>query len=46
MGGICFVSTPRLGAGTPGLVVGVAQNGTAGCEKVHLRRVTTNLGES
>ena len=46
MGGICFVGTPRLGAGTPGVVVGVAQNGTVGCEKVQSRRVTTNLGES
>ncbi len=37
---------PVWGRGTPGVVVGVAQNGTAGCEKVHSRRVTTDLGES
>ena len=39
MGGICFV-------GTQGVVVGVAQNDTVGCEKVHSRRVTIKLGES
>ena len=37
---------PVWGRGTPGVVVGVAQNGTVGCEKVHSRRVTTNLSES
>ena len=46
MGGICFVGTPVWGRGTLGVVVGVAQNGTAGCEKVHSRRVTIKLGES
>ena len=45
MGGICFIGTPDWGRGTPGVVVGVAQNGTVGCEKVHSRRVTTNLGK-
>ena len=37
---------PVWGRGTPGVVVGVAQNGTVGYEKVHFRRVATNLGES
>jgi len=47
MGGICFVGTPRGGGrGTPGVVVGVAQKGTVGCEKVHSRRVTIKLCES
>ena len=46
MGGIFSDGTPVLGRGTPGCGVGVAQNGTVGCEKVHSRRVTTNLGES
>ena len=46
-GGYMFCYVPPVwGRGTPGVVVGVAQNGTVGCEKVHLRRVTTNLGES
>jgi hypothetical protein len=41
-----LLAPPVWGRGTPGVVVGVAQNGTVGCEKVHSRRVTTNLGES
>ena len=45
--GVYFLTAPPVwGRGTPGVVVGVAQNGTVGCEKVHSRRVTTNLGES
>ena len=45
MGGIFSDGTPVWGRGTPGVVFGVAQNGTVGCEKVHSRRVTTNLGK-
>ena len=37
---------PVWGRGTPGVVIGVAQNGTVGCDKVHSRRVTIKLGES
>ena len=45
--GVYFLTAPPVwGRGTPGVVVGVAQNGTVGCEKVHFRRVTTDLGES
>ncbi|SVE36617.1 uncharacterized protein METZ01_LOCUS489471, partial [marine metagenome] len=40
MGGIFSDGTPVWGRGTPGVVFGVAQNGTVGCEKVHSRRVT------
>tara|TARA_Y100001934_G_scaffold280914_1_gene388960 strand:- start:90 stop:380 length:291 start_codon:yes stop_codon:yes gene_type:complete len=33
--GVFSDGTPVLGRGTPGVVVGVAQNGTVGCEKVN-----------
>jgi hypothetical protein len=47
MGGIFSDSTPVWGRGTPGVVVGVAQNGTVGFEKVHSRRVTNQaLGKA
>ena len=39
MGGIFSDDTPVWGRGTPGVVVGVAQNGSVGCEKVHSRGV-------
>lgn len=45
-GGIFSEGTPVWGRGTLGVVVGVAQNGTVGCEKAHSKLVTTNLGES
>ena len=45
MGGIFSDGTPVWGRGTPGVVVGVAQNGTVGCEKVHFRRVSIGAAE-
>ena len=47
MGGIFSDGTPVWGRGTPGVVVGVAQNDTVECEKVHSRRVTNQaLGQA
>ena len=46
MGGYVLLVPPVWGRGTLGVVLGVAQNGTVGCEKVHSRRVTIKLGEN
>ena len=38
--GVYFLTVPpSWGVVPPGVVFGVAQNGTVGCEKVHFRRV-------
>ena len=41
MGGCFFDDTPVSGWVPRGVVVGLAQNGTVGCTKVHFRRVTS-----
>ena len=45
--GVYFLTAPPSGGVVPpGVVVGVAQNGTVGCEKVHSRRVGIGAAES
>ena len=45
--GVYFMTVPPVwGRGTPGVVVGVAQNDTVECEKVHSRRVSIGAAES
>jgi hypothetical protein len=46
MGGVFSDGTPVWGRGTPGVVVGVAQNDTVECEKVHRKRASIGAAES
>jgi len=46
MGGVFSDGTPVWGRGTPGVVVGVAQNDTVECEKAHSRQVSIGAAES